>query len=91
MFTAENGREALHIFREEAPPVILSDIKMPVMDGVTLLQAIKQESPDTEVIMVTGHGDMDVAIQCLKLDAADFITKPINDDALEIALKRVHS
>jgi PAS domain S-box-containing protein len=90
VFTAENGREALDIFKQERPALVLTDIKMPVMDGVDLLQHIKRENVDTEVIMITGHGDMDLAIKCLKLEATDFITKPINDDALEIALKRAH-
>jgi YesN/AraC family two-component response regulator len=90
VITAENGREALAAFREHTPPIVLTDIKMPLMDGIDLLQEIKAESPDTEVIMLTGHGDMDLAIKCLKLEATDFITKPINDDVLEIALKRAH-
>jgi YesN/AraC family two-component response regulator len=90
VFTAENGQAALEVFREKAPPIVLTDIKMPVMDGIDLLRQIKAESPDTEVIMLTGHGDMDLAIRCLKLEATDFITKPINDDVLEIALKRAH-
>ncbi len=50
---------------------------------------IKRENPETEVIMITGHGDMNLAIKSLKFEATDFITKPINVDALEIALKRV--
>jgi len=58
------------------------------MDGIQLLHKIKAESPTTEIIMITGHGDMELAIQSLKFDATDFITKPINDDVLEIALKR---
>jgi YesN/AraC family two-component response regulator len=90
VITAENGREALAAFQEHTPPIVLTDIKMPLMDGIDLLQEIKAESPDTEVIMLTGHGDMDLAIKCLKLEATDFITKPINDDVLEIALKRAH-
>jgi len=88
VLTAENGKTALDIFRRENPPIVLSDIKMPVMDGIELLKAIKEENPDTEVIMITGHGDMELAIESLKLEATDFITKPINEDALEIALKR---
>jgi signal transduction histidine kinase len=67
---------------------VLTDIKMPVMDGIELLKRIKQSNPETEVIMITGHGDMDLAIKSLKYEATDFITKPINVDALEIALKR---
>jgi signal transduction histidine kinase len=88
--TAKSGEEALRIFRELKPPIVLTDIKMPGMDGIDLLQKLKGESPNTEVIMITGHGDMDLAIQSLKFDATDFITKPISDDALEIALKRAN-
>jgi signal transduction histidine kinase/FixJ family two-component response regulator len=90
VLTAEDGKEALTVFRSHRPPIVLTDIKMPHMDGIDLLQQIKAESPDTEVIMLTGHGDMELAIKCLKLEATDFITKPINDDVLEIALKRAH-
>jgi signal transduction histidine kinase len=86
--TAENGEDALAKFRQLRPPIVLTDIKMPDMDGIELLQHIKAESPDTEVIMFTGHGDMELAIKSLKYDATDFVTKPINDEVLEIALKR---
>ena len=72
------------------PEIVLTDIKMPGMDGIQLLQRIKAENPDTEVIMITGHGEMDLAIRSLKYEATDFITKPINDEILEIALKRAH-
>lgn len=85
---AENGKDALRIFKEIQPPIVLTDIKMPGMDGIELLQKIKHVNPDTEVIMITGHGDMELAIRSLKYDATDFITKPINVDALEIALRR---
>jgi len=85
---ASNGDEALEVFRREHPPVVLTDIRMPGMDGLELLRRIKAESPETEVILVTGHGDMDVAVQGLKLDACDFISKPAGPDALEISLKR---
>ena len=71
--TAASGEEALRIFRKMKPPIVLTDIKMPGMDGIELLQKIKEESPDTEVIMITGHGDMELAIQSLKFDAIDFL------------------
>jgi signal transduction histidine kinase/FixJ family two-component response regulator len=90
VFTAENGEEALEIFRRENPPIVLTDIKMPGMDGIELLRKIKHDNPDTEVIMISGHGDMDLAIKSLKYRAIDFVTKPINDDILEIALGRAH-
>ena len=88
IFEAENGKEALGIFKEIQPPIVLTDIKMPGMDGIELLQKIKHENPETEVIMITGHGDMELAIRSLKCEATDFITKPINVDALEIAIRR---
>ena len=86
---AENGQEAFDVFAEQHPPIVVTDIKMPLMDGIELLRRIKQHDSETEVIMITGHGDMDLAIKSLKHEATDFITKPINVDALEIALQRV--
>ncbi len=88
--TAESGEEALDVFARINPPIVLTDIKMPGVDGIELLRRLKRANPDTEVIMITGHGDIDLAIKSLKYDATDFITKPINDDVLEIALKRAH-
>lgn len=86
--TAESGEEAFDIFKNTEPPIVLTDIKMPGMDGISLLRKIKQENPETEVIMITGHGDMKLAIESLKYEATDFITKPVNDEILEFALKR---
>jgi YesN/AraC family two-component response regulator len=88
--TAENGEEALRVFEKMRPSIVLTDIRMPGMDGIELLRRIKVQHPETEVILITGHGDMDLAIKSLKLEATDFITKPINDELLEIALKRAH-
>lgn len=88
VLTAENGKEALRRFQEARPPLVLTDIKMPEMDGIELLRRIKAEDPETEVLMITGHGDMDIAIQSIQNDATDFITKPINDTVLENALRR---
>lgn len=85
---ADNGQSAFDIFCRTNPHIVLTDIKMPIMDGITLLQKIKQQNSETEVIMITGHGDMELAIRSLKHEATDFITKPINVDALEVALKR---
>ncbi|MBW2298596.1 MAG: hybrid sensor histidine kinase/response regulator [Deltaproteobacteria bacterium] len=87
---AKNGEEALRIFKSQSPPLVLTDIKMPSMDGIELLRHIKRENPECEVIMITGHGDMNLAIKSLKHAATDFITKPINVDALEISLRRAN-
>ncbi len=88
--TAANGRAALELFDRFRPDIVFTDIKMPVMDGIELLKAIKDKSPETEVVMITGHGDLDLAIESLKFDASDFITKPINNDVLDVALERAH-
>jgi signal transduction histidine kinase len=86
--TASSAEEALAVFRQENFPIVLTDIKMPGMDGLELLKALKECKPETEVVLMTGHGDLGLAIQGIKLDAADFVTKPIHDDALDIALAR---
>ncbi|CAB1074605.1 hypothetical protein D1AOALGA4SA_2424 [Olavius algarvensis Delta 1 endosymbiont] len=86
--TAENGQDALRIFKKQSPSIVMTDIKMPEMDGIELLRRIKGLNPDTEVIMITGHGDMDLAIKSVKYAATDFVTKPINDEILDIALQR---
>ena len=88
--TAATGTEALRTFEKRRPPIVLTDIKMPEMDGIELLRELKRISPETEVIMITGHGDMDLAIKSVKYEATDFVTKPINDEILEIALQRAH-
>lgn len=88
VLTADNAGTALSVFNQEKPAVVLTDIKMPGMDGIELLQKIKHECPETEVIMITGHGDMNLAIKSLKYEATDFIIKPINVDGLAIALGR---
>ena len=88
ILTAENGQDGLDIFRKESPGLVLTDIKMPVMDGIEVLKEIKKINPQTEVIVITGHGDMDLAIQALNLDATDFINKPLQREALEQALTR---
>lgn len=88
VFTAENGESGLEVFDEHRMPIVLTDIKMPGMDGLEVLKAIKERAPKTEVIIITGHGDMDIALEALSLDATDFINKPINQSNLDSALKR---
>jgi two-component system NtrC family sensor kinase len=88
VLTAENGMQAMNILKEINVPVVITDIKMPGIDGIELLRKIKSNHPETEVIMLTGHGDLDLAIKSLKYDATDFVIKPINDDVLEMAIQR---
>jgi anti-anti-sigma factor len=88
VLTAENGTEGLRLFEKEKPPIVVTDIKMPGIDGIELLRRIKEMDRMTEVIMITGHGDMDLAVKALDLDATDFINKPIQRPALDSALRR---
>ncbi len=86
--TANCGEQGLAVFKAEAPDIVVTDIKMPGMDGLELLKKIKEIDPEREVIIVTGHGDIDSTITALQFGASDFINKPVRDEALAIALER---
>jgi len=88
VFTAPDGETGLQLCESESPQIVITDIRMPGMNGLEVLEALKKKSPDTEVIVVTAFGEMDTAIRALQLDASDFVTKPINDEAIRMALKR---
>jgi DNA-binding NtrC family response regulator len=88
VLTAESGEEGLAVFRKEAPQIVLTDIRMPGMNGIEVLKELKNIDPEAEVIVFTGHGDMDLAIRSLQNEASDFINKPVQRQALEVALKR---
>jgi two-component system NtrC family sensor kinase len=87
-FSAFSGEQGLEVFKSESPDIVVTDIKMPGMDGLELLEKIKEIDADTEVIIVTGHGDIDSTIIALQHGASDFINKPVRDEALAIALER---
>lgn len=88
VITANNGEAGIRRFTEEAPDFVLTDLKMPGMDGLTVLKEIKEMNPEAEVIIITGHGDVDAAIEALQFGASDFIQKPVKDEALSISLAR---
>ncbi|MBU1249045.1 MAG: response regulator [Proteobacteria bacterium] len=88
VFTAENGNEGMALFQEHSIPIVLTDVRMPGIDGMEVLKQIKEQAPRTEVIIITGHGDMDLALKALGLGATDFINKPIQQKQLNAALKR---
>ncbi len=89
VLTAEDGSRGLQLFDQERPSIVFTDLKMPVMDGFDVIRAIKKKAPATEVVVITGHGDMDLVLQALNLEATDFINKPIERQALDTALARV--
>ncbi|MGD9330570.1 MAG: response regulator [Desulfobacterales bacterium] len=88
VYTADNGQSGLALCEEVSPQIVITDVRMPKMDGIQVLEAIKQAHPETEVIVATAFGEMDLAIRALQLDASDFITKPLHSEALGVALER---
>lgn len=86
--TAPDGETGIAVCSEMSPEIVITDIRMPGMNGLEVLSAIKEKHPDKEVIVVTAFSELDFAVKALQLGASDFITKPVNDDALQIALKR---
>ena len=88
VLTAENGSEGLEIFRKEKPAIVITDIKMPGIDGLAVLQEILDVDPNALVIVITGHGDADLAQRAMENKAVAFIHKPIKREALDAALKK---
>jgi len=86
--TAENGQEALDILEREIVDLILLDLKMPVLSGEEVLQAVQERHPDVPVIIITGHGTVDTAVECMKNGAYDFITKPFQIDQFLATVNR---
>ena len=91
IWSAEDGEAGIRLSRRVTPQIVITDVRMPRMDGIQVLETLKRTLPDTEVIVATAFGEMDLAIRALQLDASDFITKPLNDDALHMALARAKS
>jgi PAS domain S-box-containing protein len=86
--TAADGTAGLLLCDDTSPQIVITDIRMPGISGLQVLETLKKKYPDIEVIVATAFGEMDLAIRALQLDASDFITKPISDEALYLALKR---
>jgi two-component system sensor histidine kinase/response regulator len=86
--TTDSAVEALELVQHYDYDAIVSDIKMPGMDGLVLLTRIKELRPETPALLITGHGERDLAIQALRVGAYDFIQKPIDRDYIVAALQR---
>lgn len=88
VLTAPNGREALEIFYGETVDVILCDLIMPVMGAIEVLKEVTANRPDVPLIIITGHGTVANAVECMKMGAYDFITKPFRPDHLVMISRR---
>jgi len=86
---AVSGSAALQILSEESVDVMLNDLRMPVMDGMTLMQRALASSPDLTCILLTAYGSMETAVEAMRHGATDFLTKPVNLEELELVLQRV--
>ncbi|TAK66530.1 MAG: sigma-54-dependent Fis family transcriptional regulator, partial [Bacteroidetes bacterium] len=86
---ASDGAEAINLVNSHLFDVVILDIQMPRVDGLEVLQHIKEYSPSTEVIMLTGVNDIKIAVKAMKLGAADYMTKPVQLDEFEIVLQRM--
>ena len=84
--SAGTGFEALQQIETHAPDLVLLDIWMPGLDGIETLKVIKKDNPRTHVIMITGHGNIDTAVQAIKLGAYDFIEKPLSFEKVTVAI-----
>lgn len=85
--TARNGLEAKELAEREKPDIIITDIRMPGMDGLQLVEAVKETLPDTEFIMLSGFGDFEYARTAMRFGVKHYLTKPCNERAIEEALK----
>ncbi|HYR03381.1 MAG TPA: response regulator, partial [Syntrophobacteria bacterium] len=88
VLTAIHGQDALEVMARERVNVVLCDLKMPVMGAVEVLEAANIEYPDVPVIIITGHGTVESAVECMRKGAYDFITKPFRADHLAIIVQR---
>jgi two-component system, NtrC family, response regulator HydG len=86
--TASDGVEALAVAGEHAPDVVVTDLKMPNMDGMALLAKLREQDTELPVIVTTAFGDVNSAVAAMRAGAADFITKPIDFDVLAVAIER---
>ncbi len=86
--TASNGREAVELVAAESPDVIVSDVRMPDMDGIEMLRAVRETHPDLGVVFMTAHASVESAREAFKLGADDFVTKPFDVEELKLIVKK---
>jgi DNA-binding NtrC family response regulator len=86
---AENGKEGLEIVKSNSLDLIFCDIKMPVMDGSEVLDALTSEGNEVPIIMISGHGTVETAVQSIKKGAFDFIEKPLDLNRILVTLRNV--
>jgi len=86
---AENGEDALRKISKDSYDLVLTDLKMPKVDGLQLVDEIARIKPETLTVLMTGHGSIDSALEAMKRGASDYLTKPLNLDELIMRLRKV--
>ena len=89
--TATDGYQALRLVEQSPPSVLLTDIRMPYLDGLALCKAVRTLTPETKIIIMTGHDEFPYAQDALRLGASDFVLKPVTAEELSIILQEVNS
>lgn len=87
VLVAENGEQALKAVQGSHPDVVLLDVKMAGMDGIEVLQRVREKKPELPVIMISGHGTIETAVEATKLGAFDFLPKPLDRDKLLVTIR----
>ncbi|MCD6288516.1 MAG: sigma-54-dependent Fis family transcriptional regulator, partial [Candidatus Hydrogenedentes bacterium] len=86
--TAANGKEGLARFRDDVYDLVLTDLKMPDINGIEVVRTVRQIAPATSVIVMTAYGTIETAVEAIRLGAFDYITKPLSPDVIEITVER---
>ena len=90
VYSAEDGEEGLKIFKEENPAIVITDLRLPKLNGIEVLSAIMSVNPACKVILITAYASVDTAIQSLKIGAYDYLTKPFSPEKLISILRNIN-
>lgn len=88
VFKASGGRDALEAVRQNEPDLVLTDVRMPDLDGISLLTAIKKEKPETGVVVMTAFGSIQDAVEAVRAGASDYLPKPVDLDHLDLVIEK---
>jgi len=85
---ADNGRDALEVLKREAVDLVITDMRMPVMNGIELIRSLRESNETLPVIVITAHGTVETAVEAMRLGAVDYITRPFEVESVELAVRR---
>jgi YesN/AraC family two-component response regulator len=88
VLTAENGQEGMELYLRHRPPLVITDIRMPVMDGLAMARGIKAADPEAQILVTTAHGDTDYLLEAIEIGVDQYVLKPIDHGKLFAAIDR---